>query len=116
MRCRRRSRASARRSNDLARELGGALGIATVASVVSSVYRDRFIAPDGTAPGILERAKESFAMATNAGGSVGEAGRTAFVDGMHAGMLVASAASLVAAVVVACLMPRRERRRKATWS
>ncbi len=93
--------------NDLARELGGALGIAVVGSVLSTVYRDSFSAPVGAGPGpLVERAKESFVLAAHAGGPVGDAGRAAFVDGMHAAMLVCAATAAIAAVLVTVLMPR----------
>jgi EmrB/QacA subfamily drug resistance transporter len=95
--------------NDLARELGGALGIAVIGSILASVYRSSFVAPDageGVASEVLARAKESVAIATHAGGPVGDAGRTAFVDGLHAGLTACSIAALVAAVAVGLLLPR----------
>ena len=81
--------------NDLARELGGALGIAVVGSVLSSVYRDSFRVPAEAGPAeLVARARESFVLAAHAGGPVGEAGRSAFVDGMHAAVLACSIAAL----------------------
>ena len=66
--------------NDLSRELGGALGIAVVGSVLASAYRDHFAMPHaagGRLPAeLVDRAKESLAMAAHAGGPVAEAGRT----------------------------------------
>ena len=94
--------------NDLARELGGALGIAVIGSVLASVYRSSFAAPAGQGDvpnAVLARAQESVAMANHAGGPIGEAGRAAFVDGLHAGLTVCSIAALVAAVAVGFLLP-----------
>jgi len=45
-------------------------------------------------------------MATHVGGPVEDAGRAAFVDGLHVGLLVGSLAALLAAIGVALLLPR----------
>ena len=98
--------------NDLARELGGALGIAVVGSVVSTVYRDKFAFGDDGSAGqaeLVAEARESFVLASHMGGPIGEAGRAAFVNGMHAGLTVCALAALAAAVVVGWLMPHRNR-------
>lgn len=95
--------------NDLARELGGALGIAVIGSVLASVYRSSFVAPgagEGVPSEVLSRARESVAMATQAGGPVADAGRAAFVDALHAGLTACAIAALVAAVAVGVLLPR----------
>jgi EmrB/QacA subfamily drug resistance transporter len=96
--------------NDLARELGGALGIAVVGSVLSSVYRDSFRVPAEAGPAeLIARARESFVLAAHAGGPVGEAGRSAFVDGMHAAVLACSIAAFAAAVLVAFLLRHEDK-------
>ena len=46
-------------------------------------------------------------MATHLGGPVADAGRAAFVDGLHAGLLVGSVAAMLAAILVALLLPKR---------
>ena len=95
--------------NDLARELGGALGIAVVGSVLSSTYHSHFALPQtvrGLPTDLADKARESVAMATHVGGPVADAGRAAFVDGLHAGLLVGSLAALLAAIGVALLLPR----------
>ncbi len=46
-------------------------------------------------------------MAAHLGGPFADAGRAAFVDGLQAALLVGSVAALVAAVLVAALLPRR---------
>ncbi|MBN2622803.1 MAG: MFS transporter [Acidimicrobiales bacterium] len=89
--------------NDTAREVGGAVGIAVLGSVLNDGYRDGIAAhaaqlpPEGA-----ERARESLAFVAGAAeqfGPAGEqllaAGRQAFVDGFNTAMVVA-------AVVVAC--------------
>jgi hypothetical protein len=102
--------------NDLARELGGALGIAVVGSVLSSVYRDHFTMPQlpagadvqsGNLAALVAQAKESFAVAAHLGGPIADAGSGAFVDGLHAALLIGSAAALGAAVLVGLVLPRR---------
>jgi EmrB/QacA subfamily drug resistance transporter len=95
--------------NDLARELGGALGIAVVGSVLSSTYHSHFALPQtagGLPAELADKARESVAMATHFGGPVAGAGRAAFVDGLHAGLLVGSLAAMLAALGVALLLPR----------
>jgi EmrB/QacA subfamily drug resistance transporter len=98
--------------NDLSRELGGALGIAVVGSVLSSVYRSNFTLPHlpaGTPPvpsSVLAQAKDSMAMAAHVSGPIAHAGSTAFVDGFHAALIICSVAALAAAVLVGVLLPR----------
>ena len=60
--------------NDLARELGGALGIAVVGSVLSSTYQSHFASPEGAAGlpgGLADKARESVAVAVHLGGPDG---------------------------------------------
>jgi EmrB/QacA subfamily drug resistance transporter len=98
--------------NDLSRELGGALGIAVVGSVLSSVYRNNFALPHlpaGAQPvpsDVIAQAKDSFAMAAHLGGPIADAGSGAFVDGLQAALLICSVAALAAAVLVGVLLPR----------
>ncbi len=53
---------------------------------------------------LADKARESVAIATHLGGPVADAGRAAFVDGLHAGLLVGSLAALLAAIGVALLL------------
>ncbi len=105
--------------NDVSRELGGALGIATIGSVVSSLYRSNVgDALDGAVPAdVAELAGESIGVAKLAAQSlpletaatVIEAANSAFVDAMVTGFRV-SAVILVSAVVIAfTLIPKRMR-------
>ena len=105
--------------NDVSRELGGALGIATIGSVVSSVYRSNVNdALSGVVPAeVAELASESVGVANFAAQSlptetaaiVVDAANGAFVDAMVAGFQI-SAVILVSAVVIAfTLIPKRMR-------
>jgi EmrB/QacA subfamily drug resistance transporter len=89
--------------NDLSREVGGALGTAVIGSVVTAVYSSSLRLPGAPAPLVAE-ARSSFAVAIHAGGSTGAHARTAFVDGIHTGLLYAAAAAVVAAISVAVLL------------
>ncbi|MFD6555348.1 MFS transporter, partial [Streptomyces sp. NPDC058398] len=89
--------------NDLARELGGALGIAVLGSLLSAAYRDHLSLP-GLPPQVAEAARSSLAAAHAIGGPVSSRATTAFVDGMHLALLGAAAAAVLAAVAVAVLL------------
>jgi EmrB/QacA subfamily drug resistance transporter len=91
--------------NDLSREVGGALGTAVLGSVVTAVYRSSLRLPGVPAP-LAHQARQSFAIAIHAGGPVGSHARAAFVDGIHAGLLYAAAAAVLAAIAVATLLSR----------
>ncbi len=76
--------------NDTTRELGGALGVAVVGSIFSSLY----------VGGLPADAPDSLGAAVQVGGAVADAGRAAFVDAMSTASiivaLVAAAGALVA--------------------
>jgi EmrB/QacA subfamily drug resistance transporter len=76
--------------NDTTRELGGALGVAVVGSIMSSLY----------VAGLPADAPDSLGAAVQVGGAVADAGRAAFVDAMSTASiivaLVAAAGALVA--------------------
>ncbi|MFE2825871.1 MFS transporter [Streptomyces sp. NPDC059271] len=89
--------------NDLARELGGALGIAVLGSLLSAAYRDHMSLP-GLPDHVADAARSSLAAAHAIGGPVSDHATTAFVDGMHVALLGAAAAAVLAAVTVALLL------------
>jgi EmrB/QacA subfamily drug resistance transporter len=111
-------------TNDATRELGSALGVAVLGSIVSSRYRDVLSGPIAGLPGGLASlpaaggaVRDSIGSATVAVGNLsGEtatavlgAARQAFVSGMSTAALVAAAVSAVGTVVVLLWMPGRER-------
>lgn len=84
--------------NDLSRELGGALGIAVLGSVLTNALTSRLHGTGGrgnASPADLEKLP----------GPVAHLARSAFVDGMHDALLVAAIVVAVTAVVVAVLSP-----------
>jgi EmrB/QacA subfamily drug resistance transporter len=94
--------------NDLSREVGGALGTAVIGSIVTAVYRSSLRLPGAPAP-LVARARASFAIAIHAGGSTGVHARVAFVSGIHAGLLYAAGAAIIAAACVALLLKAHPR-------
>ena len=94
--------------NDLSREVGGALGIAVIGSIVTAAYRANLHLA-GVPAGLAGQARGSFALAIHAGGPVKASASTAFVDGLHTGLLCAAGAALLAAVIVAVLLSASRR-------
>jgi EmrB/QacA subfamily drug resistance transporter len=92
--------------NDLSRELGGALGIAVLGSILDATYRDHLHLP-GVPMAIAAKARDSFAVAAHLGGTVSVNAHSAFLSGMHVAMLGAAIASALAAVTVAALLRSR---------
>jgi hypothetical protein len=92
--------------NDTVREMGGAVGIALIGSVLSSAYQSNVEpATSGFPPEVAEPVAEgiggALAVAERlgpAGVDVVEAARQAFVDGMVPALLLAAALSAAAAV------------------
>lgn len=91
--------------NDLARELGGALGIAVLSSLLNGAYRSH-LHLTGVPVHLAETARSSLAAATAIGGPVLGPARAAFADGLHTALLGASGVAIVAAVAVAMLLRR----------
>jgi len=92
--------------NDLARELGAALGIAALGSIMLSAYRDQ-LNPVGLPPAVVEQARSSLGLATHIGGQVATQAQAAFTTGMHNALLWAAALLALTAVVVAALLAGR---------
>lgn len=89
--------------NDLARELGGALGIAVLGSVLQSTYRNNL--DTGALPEpVAEQARSSLALASRLGPSVEHQAQVAFADGMQSALMVAAVVVTVGAVVVLALL------------
>jgi hypothetical protein len=103
--------------NDTTRQVGGALGVAVLGSVLSSSYRDA-VAPalTGLPSQAAAVAHDSLGAALGVAGRLGAAGDTlaqaargAFVDAMGDVALVAAAAALLGALVTLVLLPARAR-------
>jgi EmrB/QacA subfamily drug resistance transporter len=91
--------------NDLARELGGALGIAVLGSVLQSTYRNHLQLPGAPAPA-ADHARSSLALARQLGPDVAHRAGAAFTDGMQSALITAAVAVALAAVAVAALLRR----------
>jgi EmrB/QacA subfamily drug resistance transporter len=107
--------------NDTTRQVGGALGVAIIGSVLASTYGSKVgdaVAGQPLPGGVANDAKNSlgFALqtASQIGGPAGNAlastARTAFVDGMHQGYLVGAAALVLGAIAALIWLPARARR------
>jgi hypothetical protein len=92
--------------NDLSREVGGALGIAVIGSIMTAIYRSH-LTVTGVPAAVLGQARNSLAAASRLGGPVAAQAGTAFIDGIHVALLAAAGTVLLAAVAVAVLLPRR---------
>lgn len=100
--------------NDLSRELGGALGIAVIGSVLQATYRSHLHLA-GLPDGLVHQAKASFAIALHLGSrTVTTQARAAFSSGVHSSMLTSSAAALFAAVLIGVMLGGTRTTRAAT--
>jgi EmrB/QacA subfamily drug resistance transporter len=106
--------------NDTVRQVGAALGVAVIGSVMSSTYRPRVSAaldqaaapvPDDVRAAITDQVGAAMAVARSLPGDAGQAlsavAADAFTDGMRAGFLVGAGALLLGALVVAVFLPAR---------
>jgi EmrB/QacA subfamily drug resistance transporter len=108
--------------NDATRELGGTLGVAVIGSVFASIYTNRLdhsavnaaLPPAGrvawreSVGAALEVAQRAGAQAgPRAAAAVAGAAKSAFLDGLMVGCLVAGAVTLFGALVVALFLPAR---------
>ena len=105
--------------NDTTRQVGGALGVAIIGSVLSSVYGSKITdALSGKVPEpALEAARCGVGgalavseRAGHAGAGLAELARNAFVDAMHGGAIVAAVAAALGAIVVFVFLPAHARR------
>jgi EmrB/QacA subfamily drug resistance transporter len=103
--------------NDTTRQVGGALGVAVIGSIVASVYSRQIV---DAAPGLgltgpaLDASKGSLGgaldTATNFGANapaLTQTARAAFVDGLSAGLRLGAAVVLAAAAVAYVFLPAR---------
>jgi len=91
--------------NDLSREVGGALGIAVIGSIMTAIYRSHLTIP-GVPAAVLSKARDSVAVAAHIGGPVAAKADTAFIDGIHTALYTAAGATALAAIAVLILLGR----------
>jgi predicted MFS family arabinose efflux permease len=95
--------------NDLSRELGGAVGIAVIGSILATTYRNHLILGNMPSP-LAEQVRQSVAVAAHLGGPAAAQAKLAFVAGLQTALLCAAGAAILAAVGVAIfLAPRHDR-------
>jgi len=103
--------------NDTTRQVGGAVGVALLGSLLSSRYRSSFNAAVGThaPPAVTTIAGDSIQKALGvstrlppaAGAQLAAAARSSFVDGFHLAVVAASAITAIAAAAVFIWLPAR---------
>jgi EmrB/QacA subfamily drug resistance transporter len=102
--------------NDLLRQLGGALGVAVIGSVMNTVYRDRMVdatagLPPAAASAVSDSVGAAVAIAARIGGTVGDVlaatARDAFVDGLGIAAIVAAVVAVGTSLFVLRRMPGR---------
>jgi EmrB/QacA subfamily drug resistance transporter len=104
--------------NDTTREVGGALGVAVLGSVLSSVFGSRMVdvLDGGELPDEARHVAEhsvtgAVTVAHELGGAPGaalaEAAKAAFVDGLHTTSVVAAAVALVGSLIALVMLPAR---------
>jgi EmrB/QacA subfamily drug resistance transporter len=89
--------------NDLSREVGGAVGIAVLASILTAGYQSHLHLA-GLPAAQASSARSSVAVATRLGGAVAAQAHTAFADGLHLALLIAAGIALAAAIAVGALL------------
>lgn len=111
--------------NDTTREVGGALGVAVVGSLMNSVYRPNLAdawgalgmpqqAIDDARHSIIAALTVTDHLPAPVAGDAADAARLAFTEGLHAGSAVAAVATALAAIGAIVFLPARETRRTST--
>ncbi|HTL85074.1 MAG TPA: MFS transporter [Acidimicrobiia bacterium] len=105
--------------NDVSRQLGGALGVAVIGSVVSSAYRTNLqrTQPAGLAPTIAHAAQKSIGVATESAAALPthtalaltNAANTAYVHAITRGFFLSAAVMAAALIVALAMLPTRMR-------
>jgi len=104
--------------NDTTRQVGGALGVAIIGSVYSSVYAGSISSaiagkglPAAAEATVTDSIGGAMGVAKSVGGQAGDAlaaaAKTAFVSGMHRGVLVGAVIALAGALVALLFLPAR---------
>jgi EmrB/QacA subfamily drug resistance transporter len=95
--------------NDLSREVGGAIGIAVLGSILAATYSSH-VDLSGLSSQTATQVKSSYAIATTMPAPIPDRASTAFVTAMHVCMLTAAGAALIAAVGVVILLSGRSQK------
>jgi hypothetical protein len=108
--------------NDTTRQVGGALGVAVLGSVYTSIYGTQIVKQlqgQSVPADVLAVAKQSVGGALQAasqvGGQAGQAlagaARSAFIDGFHASLLAGAIVTFVGIIVTIVWLPAHARER-----
>ena len=92
--------------NDLSREVGGALGIAVIGSLLTGVYSSR-VNVAGLPARLAGEVQGSFAIAAHLPAPIPARAHEAFTIGLNVALLTAAGAAFAAAVVVVVVLRRR---------
>ena len=95
--------------NDLSREVGGAIGIAVIGSILTAAYSNH-VNLAGLPGSIATKVKDSYAFASQLPAPIPDRVHAAFVTAMHSALLTASGVALLAALGVMLLLARRSPR------
>jgi EmrB/QacA subfamily drug resistance transporter len=99
--------------NDTTRQIGGALGVAVLGSILAAKYSsgvEAFFAGSHAPASVVSAASDQLAVALSLGGStsgLADAAKSSFVEGMHAGLVVGALVAAVGAVIVFAFLPAR---------
>jgi MFS family permease len=91
--------------NDLSREVGGAVGIALLGSILTAAYQSHLHLKNVPAAAV-DRARSSLALAEHLGGTVAAHANGAFVEGMRAALMTGAGIAAAAAFTVAVVLRR----------
>jgi hypothetical protein len=93
--------------NDTTRELGGALGVAIVGSIMSSLYATQLTEalPERVPPPVLAAARQSLAAAVQASAAVADPAREAFVHAMSRASILVALVAAVGALIARRYLP-----------
>jgi EmrB/QacA subfamily drug resistance transporter len=97
--------------NDTTRQIGGALGVAIVGSLLASTYASSL--GDGVPAAARASVGAALDLARGLGGDQGAAlalsAKSAYVDGMGVGLLVAAGVALLGSIIAVAFLPSRAR-------
>ena len=94
--------------NDLSREVGGAVGIAVIGSILTSTYSSH-VNVSGLSGQVAAKVKASFAIAAHLSAPIPDRAHAAFVTAMNIALLTAAGAAILGAAGVVLLLARRRR-------